>query len=340
MIKIGICGATGYSGRELIEILLRHPEAEISWITSKQYVGKDIADVFAQFRNRFSMICRDLNAEELSKDVDLIFLSLPHTISMSVANVFLSKGIRVIDLSGDYRLKSTALYKKWYGKDHQDEKNLDHAVYGLCELFEQSICTSRFISNPGCFPTGAILAIAPALINGLIEKEGIIIDAKSGVSGAGRGLSLKTHFVEVHENMNAYKVCQHQHMPEIEMVFSGLVKDELHVDFVPHLIPVSRGILTTAYARLSKNKTFDEVQASYVSMYQDKPFMRMLPGGECPRTADVSGSNYCNVALAYNERTGRVVMMSAIDNLVKGASGQAVQNMNIMLSLPQQMGLI
>ena len=338
-MKVGICGATGYSGRELIRILLRHPKAELTLLTSNQFSGRSIAEVFPEFRGRIDLVCQDLDSANLSEKLDFVFLALPHTLSMQVAPKFLEKGVRVIDLSGDYRLQSD-IYEKWYGKPHLDAQNLEKAVYGLPEFFRSQIPKARLISNPGCYPTAACLAIVPALKNEWVQLEGIMIDAKSGVSGAGRNPTLATHFPEVYENMKAYKIAVHQHTPEIERILSHWAHQEIKVVFVPHLIPVERGILCTVYADLKKKAKTSEVLDSFRAFYKDEPFVRILPQGEYPQTRSVADTNYCDIGLQVDERTGKLVIVSVIDNMVKGASGQAVQNMNLMAGFPETTGLL
>lgn len=338
-MKIGICGATGYSGRELIHILLRHPEAEIVFLTSEQFAGQKVSEVFPEFRNRIEVVCQNLNTVPNGKKVDVVFLALPHTVSMKMAKLFLNLGIRVIDLSGDYRL-SSAEYEKWYQHPHEDPENLSRAVYGLTEFFRKDIIDANFISNPGCYPTATCLGLAPVLAKGCVEIEGIIIDAKSGVTGAGRSPALATHFCEVNENMKPYKIGVHQHTPEIEKVLSHFAKASVKVIFVPHLIPLDKGILSTMYCTLKEKINTVDLLELYFNFYKNEPFIRILPQGIYPQTHSVEGTNFCDIGLHVDERTGKVVIASAIDNMVKGAAGQAVQNMNVMLGLAETTGLI
>ncbi|MBI1883494.1 MAG: N-acetyl-gamma-glutamyl-phosphate reductase [Chlamydiae bacterium] len=338
-MKIGICGATGYSGRELIRILLHHPKVQIAFLTSEQYANQSIADVYPELRSKISVLCQPVDQLPPKGTLDFVFLALPHTVSMKVAKVFLAQGTRVIDLSGDYRL-SASLYETWYQHPHEDVENLSKAVYGLSEIFRDKIKKATFVSNPGCYPTAASLGLVPALKGGFIDPQGIVIDAKSGVSGAGRGLSLGTHFVEVYENMKAYKIAVHQHTPEIEQVLKNFTSANIHVTFVPHLIPLEKGILSTMYAFLAKKVKTENLVEAYQKFYQNEPFIRVLPLGNYPQTKNVYGSNFCDIGLQVDERTNRVIVISVIDNMVKGASGQAVQNMNLMCGLAETMGLL
>lgn len=341
MVNVGICGATGYSGRELIRILLRHPEVKIAFLTSEQFSGQSIAEVFPEFRGRIDLKCQNLDSSiHFNEKLDFVFLALPHTLSMQVTPKFLDKGTRVIDLSGDYRLPQSQAYEKWYGKPHQDIQNLKKAVYGLPEFFRSEIKKASLISNPGCYPTAACLGLVPALKNEWIQLEGIMIDAKSGVSGAGRSPSLSTHFPEVYGNMKAYKIAVHQHTPEIERILSHWANHEVKVVFVPHLIPVERGILCTIYANLKREAKTSDVLESFGAFYKNEPFVRVLPHGQYPQTRSVVDSNYCDIGLQVDERTGKIVIVSVIDNMVKGASGQAVQNMNLMAGFSETMGLL
>ncbi|MBI1871120.1 MAG: N-acetyl-gamma-glutamyl-phosphate reductase [Chlamydiae bacterium] len=337
-MKIGICGATGYSGRELVRILLCHPKVEIAFLSSEQFSGKPFSDVFPEFRSRMDKICQKIDSISLNEKLDLVFLALPHTVSMKMAKLFLQQNIRVIDLSGDYRLPQE-LYEKWYHHPHQDAQNLSKVVYGLSEIFREKIKKAQFISNPGCYPTSASLGLIPAISKGWIELEGMVIDAKSGASGAGRNPSLTMHFCEVYDNIKAYKIGVHQHTPEIEQILSVVAKKEIHLDFVPHLIPIQQGILSTMYTRLKKRVSTSEILASYLEFYKNDSFIRMLPEGVFPQTADVKGTNFCDIGLHVEERTQRLIIVSAIDNMVKGAAGQAVQNMNLMSGFPEVMAL-
>jgi N-acetyl-gamma-glutamyl-phosphate reductase len=285
--------------------------------------------------------CQDLDSFIHSNEkVDFVFLALPHTLSMQVTPKFLDKGIRVIDLSGDYRLPQPQTYEKWYGKPHQDIQNLKKAVYGLPEFFRSEIKKAQLVSNPGCYPTATCLGLAPALDDEWIQLENIMIDAKSGVSGAGRSPSLATHFPEVYENMKAYKIAVHQHTPEIERILSHWAGQEVKVVFVPHLIPVERGILCTIYGNLKRKAKTSEVLESFRAFYKNETFIRILPEGQFPQTRSVVDSNYCDIGLQVDDRTGKMVIVSVIDNMVKGASGQAVQNMNLMSGFSESLGLL
>ena len=338
-MKIGICGATGYSGREMIRILLRHPEADLIFLSSEQSADQMISDVFPEFRNRLDLVCQPLDSVVEKQKADVVFLALPHTVSMKAARAFLAKGIKVIDLSGDYRLDQK-VYEKWYHHPHEDIENLKSAVYGLTEFFRDQVKEARLVSNPGCYPTCAALGLVPAIAGGWIDLDSIVIDAKSGVSGAGRSASLVNQFCEVNENLKAYKVGVHQHTPEIEKTLKHFAKRDINVTFVPHLIPMDRGILSTVYAGWAKPCKISQVLESYQKFYHNEPFIRVLPEGVFPQTQGVCGSNYCDIGIHVDERTGRVIIVSAIDNMVKGAAGQAVQNFNVMMGFQETTALL
>ncbi len=338
-MKIGICGATGYSGRELVRILLKHPKVEIGFLTSQQFSGQPYSDVFPQFRGQIDLVCHQMEAGPDEAKVDLVFLALPHTLSMKISPLYLKKNVKVIDLSGDYRLLKTEEYEKWYGAKHLDPSGVEKAVYGLCEFFKDKIQTANFIANPGCYPTATCLGLVPALKMGLIDSQNIIIDAKSGVSGAGRSPSLGTHFAEAYEDMKPYKIGTHQHTPEIEQTLKICSEANVNALFVPHLIPIEQGILCTMYGNLKKKiKTAEAIQA-YQDFYKGKTFVRVYPEKKIPQTKFVRNSNYCDIGLVVDERTNKLVIISAIDNMIKGASGQAVQNMNLMCGFPENLGL-
>lgn len=340
MKTVGICGASGYSGRELIRILLRHENVKISFVTSQQFAGQPIADVFPEFRTRTDLICQPIETGPEDAKIDFVFLALPHTISMKVTKIFLSKKVRVIDLSGDFRLPRAGVYEKWYGSPHQDIENLTHAVYGLPEFFREKIKGARLVANPGCYPTAACLGLIPAIKQGWIDSKTIVIDAKSGVSGAGRSPSLATHFPEVYEDMKPYKVAVHQHTPEIERILSECTGQEVTALFVPHLIPIEQGMLCTIYGNLKKKIKTSECIEAYQNFYAGEPFVRILPEKKWPQTKYVRNSNFCDIGLGVDERTGKLVIVSAIDNMVKGASGQAIQNMNLMCGFAETTALL
>ncbi|PIW23241.1 MAG: N-acetyl-gamma-glutamyl-phosphate reductase [Candidatus Aquicultor secundus] len=339
-VKVGIIGASGYTGAELIRLAAVHPEMSIEYITANRYQGTAVRDLYPQFTGISDAVYEAYNLDTASGKADLFFLALPHGKAMEVAPELLNAGHKVIDLSGDFRLSDVAVYESWYKTRHTNPELIGKAVYGLPELYEEKIKKADFISNPGCYPTSALLALAPLLSEKLAKTGGIIVDSLSGVSGTGRDPKPGTHFCAVDESLTAYKVGGvHQHTPEIEQYLSDISGEAITVSFTPHLMPISRGILTTAYAEAATTVNLDELIDLYKSFYKDKPFVAVLPKGQYPQTKSVMGSNCCQIGLAHDERTNRIIAISAIDNLVKGASGQAVQNMNIMLGLPQDMGL-
>ena len=340
MVRAGIVGATGYAGEELIELLLGHPQARITSLSARIDEPKNIADIFPKFKNRIDLVCAQPDIKEISAKCDLVFLALPHTVSMQIAPRLLKAGKKVIDLSADYRLKDTKVYAQFYNAVHKDKINLKKAVYGLPEIYRYAIKNATLVANPGCYPTAAILALAPAVACNLVEPDSIIIDAKSGVSGAGRKITADFIFTEINDDFKAYKVNIHQHAPEIDQVVSKLAGKKLKVTFVPHLLPLNRGILETIY--LKKNKDAKRNSQNFIKLYKKfykkEPFVRIKEEGYYPHLKDVVGTNFCDIGI--KEDTDSVIIIAAIDNLLKGASGQAVQNMNIMHKFPEQLGLI
>lgn len=339
MLKVAIVGASGYTGVELIRLLSNHPEVEITAVTSEQSAGKDISSVFPSLTKIFDKTLEPLDADLIAKKADLIFTALPHQKAMDVVPHFLKAGKKVIDLSADFRIKDHATYGAWY-EEHKAPELLKEAVYGLPELHREEIKKARLIANPGCYPTSAILALAPLLKNGLVAPETIVIDSKSGVSGAGRSATQDTHFPEANEGFKAYKVAEHRHTPEIEQELSLLANSPVTVSFTPHLLPVNRGILSTTYASVKKDMDEDFIIGLYNKFYGKERFVRVYQKGSFPNISNVRGSNFCDIGIRLDKRTGRVVIISAIDNLVKGASGQAVQNMNIMYGFPEDTALM
>jgi len=339
MIKVGVIGATGYAGEELIEILLQHPEVKITCVAAKIDAPQAIADIFPKFKNRIDLVCAEPNFKAIASKCDLVFLALPHTVSMDICPKLLKAGKKVIDLSADYRFKDVNVYKQFYKTPHKDEANLGKAVYGLPELYRARIKSACLIANPGCYPTAAILALAPIIACGPIEPDSIIIDAKSGVSGAGRKVAEDFMFVQINENFKAYKVNVHQHAPEIDQVLSHLARKKIKVTFVPHLLPLNRGILETIYLQKNiKTKGAQKIVALYHKFYKKEPFVRIREEGVYPSLADVVKTNFCDIGI--KEENDRLIIVAAIDNLLKGASGQAVQNMNIMYGIPEHTGLL
>jgi len=338
MIKAAIIGATGYAGEELIRILLRHPEVEISYLVAKIEEATPISEIFPWMVNQLDMICQNnMDVEEISKRSDVIFLALPHRVSMDIAPSFLNQGKQVIDFSADYRLKNINEYQKWYGVEHTSKGLVKDSVYGLCELNRGKIKKAKLIANPGCYPTGSILSCAPFLEAKIIEPD-IIIDAKSGTSGAGRTPAVSLLFSEVSENFKAYKVCNHQHSPEIEQELSCVYSEKVHISFVPHLVPINRGILSTIYMNLKKNISVFEAVDIIKKYYDNEPFVRIKKADMFPEIKDVVNSNFCDIGIKVDQK--RLIAVAAIDNLVKGAAGQAVQNLNIMFGLKETLGLI
>jgi len=339
MTKIAICGGSGYTGAELLRILALHPDSKVVAVTSERSQGKSPADLFPHLAGYEHLVYEPLLPDKLLKKADLFFMALPHSASQAAVAFFFKKGKKVIDLSADYRLKDPAVYEEWYKTPHSNKGVLKSAVYGLPELHRARIKKTSLIANPGCYPTGAILALYPALKGGLIDPESLIIDSKSGTSGAGRQTDVKYSFCERNEDFMAYGIGTHRHTPEIEQELSVIIKKPVKVNFTPHLLPVDRGILTTVYASLAKKATTLEVLSLYKRLYRGEPFVRVLEAEKFPNIKAVRGSNRCDIGLKVNTRTNTLVIVSAIDNLVKGASGAAVQNMNVMMGFPEDTGL-
>ncbi len=341
MIKVGIVGATGYAGIELIRILLGHPEVKITKLAAKMD-GKPqkISDIFPSLKGRIDLVCTDLNVSDMAKESDLIFLVLPHKASLKFTPRFIKLGKKVIDFSADFRFDDLKVYEEWYAPHTEESKKLNsQAVYGLPELYKEKIKKANLIANPGCYPTSIILGVAPLLVNKVVSTENIIADSLSGASGAGRALSGALHYPECNENVKAYSIATHRHTPEIEQELSKLAKEEIKISFTPHLLPMNRGILSTIYLNLATKTKEVEILELYRQFYRNEPFLRILEKGSFPETKNVYGSNYCDIGIKIDERTNRVIVISAIDNLVKGASGQAVQNMNIIYGFEETLGL-
>lgn len=339
MIKAGIIGSTGYAGAELVRLISGHKEAEVVWYGSRSYIDKKYYEVF---QNMFQIVdakCMDDNMEELANQADVIFTATPQGLCASLVNEDVLNKVKIIDLSADFRIKDVSVYEKWYGIEHKSPQYIDEAVYGLCEINREKVKGARLIANPGCFPTCSILSIYPLVKEGIIDNSTIIIDAKSGTSGAGRGAKVNNLFCEVNENIKAYGVTAHRHTPEIEEQLTYAAGENVLLNFTPHLVPMNRGILVTAYATLKDSITYEEVKKAYDKYYENERFVRVLDKDAVPETRWVEGSNYVDVNFKIDERTGRIIMMGAMDNLVKGAAGQALQNMNIMFGLDETMGL-
>lgn len=341
MVKVGIIGATGYAGNELVRLLLGHKDAKIVWYGSRSYIDQKYADVY---RNMFQLVddvCMDDNMEELANQVDVIFTATPQGLCASLVNDEILSKVKIIDLSADFRLKDVNIYEQWYKLEHKAPQYIDEAVYGLCEINRDKVTKdTRIIANPGCYTTTSILTLYPMVKEGIINPDTIIIDAKSGTSGAGRGAKVNNLFCEVNESMKAYGVGTHRHTPEIEEQLGyACGRDDLKLIFTPHLVPMNRGILVTAYANLEKEVTYEDVKAAYDKYYDKEKFVRVLEKDACPETRWVEGSNFVDIGFKIEPRTNRLIMMGALDNLVKGASGQAVQNMNLLFGLPETEGL-
>ncbi len=339
MIKAGIIGATGYAGGELVRILSGHPDVEIVWYGSRSYIDQKYADVY---RNMFRIVdaaCMDDNMEELAEEADVIFTATPQGFCASVISEEILSRTRIVDLSADFRIKDVKTYEKWYGIEHKSPQFIEEAVYGLCEVNREDVKSARLVANPGCYTTCSILTAYPLSKEGLIDMNTLIIDAKSGTSGAGRGAKVGNLYCEVNENIKAYGVASHRHTPEIEEQLGYAAKEDVRISFTPHLVPMNRGILATEYATLTKQATYEEIKAVYDKYYKEEKFIRVLEEGVCPETKWVEGSNYVDINFKIDPRTNRIILMGAIDNLVKGAAGQAVQNMNLMFGLPESEGL-
>lgn len=339
MIKAGIIGSTGYAGGELVRLLTGHRDVEIIWYGSRSYIDKKYSDVY---RNMFQIVdadCMDDNMEELADRADVIFTATPQGYCASLVNERILSKVKIIDLSADYRIKDVSVYEEWYGLEHKSPQFIEEAVYGLCEVNRERVRAARLIANPGCYPTCSILSIRPLVKEGLINPETIIIDAKSGASGAGRGAKVDHLYCEINENIKAYGVGNHRHTPEIEEQLGMAAGKEIRINFTPHLVPMNRGILVTAYASLTGKASYEEIKAVYDNYYGQEQFVRVLEQNVCPETKWVGGSNYVDVNFKLDDRTGRIIMQGAMDNLVKGAAGQAVQNMNLMFGCKENQGL-
>jgi len=338
MLKVGIYGASGYTGQELLRLLLRHPQAEVVALTSRRYAGVPVSDIYPVFVGLTDLAFVDASPEDVAGAADIVFLALPHGVSMAVAPIFLKAGKKVIDLSADFRLHDVATYERWYSR-HTAPDIIKESVYGMPELYGDEIAKARLVANPGCYPTSVILGLAPLLKANWIDDSSIIADSKSGVSGAGREPQVGTLFCEVDEGFKAYKVGEHRHTPEMEQEISILAGCDVKISFTPHLLPITRGILSTIYATLQKDVTTAELIDLYRAFYKGKKFVRVYKAGTFPNISSVRGSNYCDIGLTVDARTRRVIIICAIDNLVKGAAGQAIQNMNLMCGLSEDTGL-
>lgn len=338
MLKVGIIGATGYAGEEAIRILLGHKEVRITEVSRfSGDIEEPISSIFPEFKGRLDIPCKKIDPGAISKNVDVVFLGLPHKAAMDLVPAFIKAGKIVIDISADYRL-SPDVYKKWYGVDHKDRDNLKSAVYGLPELYYDRIKKARLIANPGCYPTSVILGASAALKSGMARHDQVIVDSKSGTTGAGRKAEQSMLFGEVNENLKAYKVNEHQHMPEIDKILSDVSGKDIAITFVPHLVPINRGILSTIYLKLKKQADTDAAVAAYRVFYKGKPFVRICDAGKMPQIKDVVRTNYCDIGLKVVGDD--LIAVSCIDNLTKGAAGQAIQNMNIICGFDETEGLL
>lgn len=338
MIRAGVLGATGYAGIELVRLLTLHKEVEITALVSQSYAGKRVSEVYPSLRGVCDIALTELDADYAAENCDVVFTALPHGASKVVIPELYSRGLTVIDLSGDFRYNDKEVYKTWYGEEHTSPELLEVSVYGLPELHREEIKKARLIGNPGCYTTCSILGLAPLIKSGTAKRDNIIIDAKSGVTGAGRGLSLDVHFCECTENMKAYKVATHRHTSEIEQELSLLAGENIMLSFTPHLVPLKRGILATIYANLSGSFSKEELTDMYKEFYKDEPFVRIYESG-LPETNHVAGSNFADIGIEVDKRLNRAVIVSAIDNIYKGAAGQAVQNMNLIFGLDEKTGI-
>lgn len=336
-IKVSIIGASGYGGGELARLLAGQPEVELVYLTAESRAGEAMADLYPNLRAFTDKVTVAADPEQIARDSDVVFIALPNGKAMQMVPAMVPHA-RIVDLGADFRFGDPQLYEQWYQMPHACPELLDESVYGLTELHRAEVRAARIVGNPGCYPTAALLAILPLVQSGKVSPDGVIIDAKSGVSGAGRGLSLGTHFSEVNENVKPYNVASHRHTPEIEQEIATALGHQVPVTFTPHLIPMTRGILVTAYVRLIDSLTTEEATAILQEAYRGEPFVRVLTDG-VPQTKATTGSNFCDVAVRVDRRSGTVIAMAALDNLVKGASGQAIQNMNVMFGLPEDLGL-
>ncbi len=343
MIKVGIIGATGYAGAEIVRLLQGHPDAKVVWYGSRSYIDEKYSNIYGNLFKLVDAKCMDDNMQQLADEVDVIFTATPQGLCASLVDEEILNKVKIIDLSADFRLKDVSVYEKWYKIEHKAPRFIEEAVYGLCEINREKIKGARLIANPGCYTTCSILTAYPLVKEGLIDPDTLIVDALSGVSGAGRGAKVANLYCEVNESCKPYGVATHRHTPEIEEQLGYAAGKEMVINFTPHLVPMNRGILATEYAKLvpknGKLPTSEDIRAAYEKYYGNEKFIRLLDNGVYPETRWVECSNYVDIGFKVDERTGRVILMGAIDNLVKGAAGQAVQNMNIAFGLEESKGL-
>lgn len=338
-INVAICGGSGYTGSELLRLLLGHPKITVTAVTSEQSAGKSPVDLFPHLPQYAHLRYEPLNKKALLKKADLFFMALPHSASQEAVDFFFKKGKKVLDLSADFRIKNPLVYEQWYKTAHNFPKTLEKAVYGLPEIYRKKIKAASLIAVPGCYPTSALLGLYPLLAADIIDTSTLVIDSKSGASGAGRKADISLAFTEVNEGFKAYGVASHRHTPEIEQEMTALVKRPVAINFTPHLLPISRGMLSTMYGRLRKRADMDLLIELFTKTYENEPFVRVLPSGTFPNVNAVRGTNRCDIGYTINERTSTIIVVSAIDNLVKGASGQAIQCMNLMMGYPETTAL-
>jgi N-acetyl-gamma-glutamyl-phosphate reductase len=339
MTRVAVVGATGYAGAELVRILAGHPETEITVLTSRQYAGVRFDQVYPAMAGRVDTICQEYSTDQICENADLVYMALPHKLPMAFVPDILKQGKKVVDLSADFRFNDASIYESAY-QAHTARDLLDTTVYGLCEIYADQIKTAALIGNPGCYPTSVLLPLVPLLKQGLLDPATLIADSKSGVSGAGRSLALASHYCEVNESVKAYKVGVHRHNPEMNAILSREAGESVSITFVPHLVPMTRGMLTTIYATPASGLTKQDIIDCYRTAYHQRPFIRLCPEGRLPDTLHVRGTNFCDIGFALDEKNRRLILISAIDNLVKGAAGQAVQNMNLMLGFDETAGLL
>ena len=338
MIRVAIAGATGYAGAELVRILSAHPEVELTMLTSRQFAGMRFDEVYPAFGGQVDLVCEAYSADRVCDRADVVFMALPHQLPMSFVPEIIECGKKVIDLSADFRFNEAAIYESVY-QPHTAKELLESSVYGLSEIYAGLIEKARLIGNPGCYPTSVLLPLIPLLKKDLLDPSTLVADSKSGVSGAGRTLSLASHYCEVNESFKPYKVADHRHNPEMDAVLSREAQKDISITFVPHLVPMTRGMLTTIYATPTADLTAKDVSDCYAAAYSQRPFIRLCSNDRLPDTLNVRGTNYCDIGFKVDERNNRLILVSAIDNLVKGAAGQAVQNMNIMMGFDETDGL-
>lgn len=338
MIKVAVIGATGYAGAELVRLLTGHSKVEVTTLCSRQYAQKPFSHIYPAFAGIVDQECESVDLDRIAQKADVVFMALPHKIPMGMVPELLAKGVRVIDLSADFRFKDAKTYEAYY-ETHTAQNLLKKAVYGLSEIYSDELRGAELVGNPGCYPTCSLLPLVPLLKERLIDPATIIIDAKSGVSGAGRGVSLGTHFCQINDSFKAYNVGAHRHTPEIEAILSDIAGQPVSISFTPHLVPMTRGMLCTIYAGIGENVDEKTIRNCLTTAYADSPFVRIMPPSVMPDTLQVRGTNYCDIGFHVDSRTRRIYMISVIDNLVKGAAGQAVQNLNLMFGLEETMGL-